>query len=162
MADRTTLKYLAMPLHAATVFIHIQLPVITTALKFDQSHDTEVLVTGSSQAERMLSATKAHTCTMYMHSQALSAGLFSQRPPSSTQGRRNRTGRGGHGHPTFSAFFFFGTLQQSAMISAQTWQILVPDRGLLQNQKSMYTEMAPNAWECLQLASIFEFFPGGG
>ena len=52
------------------------------------------------------------------------------------------------------------------MISAQTWQILVqilvPDRGLLQNQKAMYTEMAPNAWECLQLASIFEFFPGGG
>ena len=77
------------------------------------------------------------------------------------QGCRNRTGRTGHGRPTFSAIFF-STLQQSAMISAQTWQILVPDRGLLQNQKSMYTEMAPNAWECLQLASIFDFFPGEG
>ena len=37
------------------------------------------------------------------------------------QGRRNRTGRGGHGRPTFSAvflffyfFIFFSTLQQSA------------------------------------------------
>ena len=74
------------------------------------------------------------------------------------QGCRNRTGLAA---PLFRPFFFFSTLQQSAMISAQTWQILVPDRGLLQNQKSMYTEMAPNAWECLQLASIFEFVSRG-
>ena len=60
----------------------------------------------------------------------------------------------------FLLFFFKHTATKRDDLSANVANPC-PDRGLLQNQKSMYTEMAPNAWECLQLASIFEFFSRG-
>ena len=87
---------------------------------------------------------------------------------SNDDARPSQPGRLGRLRPPhfFGRFFFFFehiTTKHNDRSLAQTWQILVPDRGLLQKKvfHFSYTEMAPNAWKCLQLASIFEFFSRG-